>query len=143
MTISIEALLPWISFLAAIGAVIAMFAKMRAQVDRSLEKDKEQDAVINQCVTKEDLVKVEKRLEDFFAKYENKHDNLVLKVNAQGESVAGLNSTITRYEQKHDDLEIKVNSHGEAIAGLKPALEGLRQSVEKLANKIDGLRSMT
>jgi uncharacterized HAD superfamily protein len=114
MTITIEALLPWISFLAAVGAVIAMFAKMRSQVDWSLEKDKEQDAVINQCASKEDLVKVEKRLDDFFVKYENKYDNLVLKVNA----------------------------HGETLASLKSTLDQLRQSVDKLTNKINGLRSI-
>jgi chromosome segregation ATPase len=145
MTITVEALLPWISFLAAIGAVITLFAKMRSQVDRSLEKDKEQDAVINQCAAKENLIKVEKRIDDFIAKYENKHDNLVAKVNTQGENIASLKSTIAKYEQKYDDLVLKVNANGEDIAGLKPALDGLRQSVDKLADKIDGLglRSLT
>jgi predicted RNase H-like nuclease (RuvC/YqgF family) len=115
MTSTIEALLPWISFLAAIGAVIALFAKMRAQVDRSLEKDKEQDAVIEKCASKEAIERFETRLDTFIAKYETKHEALV----------------------------IKVNSHGEMLAGLRSTLDELRQSVDKLANKIDGLRNLT
>ena len=115
MTITVEVLLPWLSLLAAVASVITVFAKLRSQVEQSLEKDKEQDNVINSCASKDDLVKVEKRLDNFIAKYEHKHDNL-----------AG-----------------KVNEHSEVLAGLKSTLDQLRQSMDKLANKIDSLRSIT
>ena len=115
MTITVEVLLPWLSLLAAVASVITVFAKLRSQVEQSLEKDKEQDNVINSCASKDDLVKVEKRLDNFIAKYEHKHDNL-----------AG-----------------KVNEHSETLAGLKYTLDQLRQSVDKLTNKIDSLTKLT
>jgi septal ring factor EnvC (AmiA/AmiB activator) len=101
MTITVEVLLPWLSLLAAIASVITVFAKLRTQVEQSLEKDREQDNVINSRASKDDLAKVEKRL---------------------------------------DALVTRVNEHGEALASLKSTIDQLRQSVDKLADKIDNLR---
>lgn len=101
MTITVEVLLPWLSLLAAVASVITVFAKLRTQVEQSLEKDKEQDNVINSRASKDDLAKIEKRL---------------------------------------DALVTRVNEHGEALAGLKSTIDQLRQSVDKLADKIDSLR---
>jgi chromosome segregation ATPase len=152
MAITVEALLPWISLLAAVASVIMVFAKLRSQVDLNLEKDKEQDSIINSCAStsKNDLAKVEKRLDDFIAKYERKHENLVGKVNEHSETLVGLRTTTNRCEQKYDVCEqkydalvIRVNEHGETLAGLKSTLDQLRQSVDKLVNKIDSLRSIT
>lgn len=143
MTITVESLLPWISFLAAIGALIMVFAKMKAQVERNHEKDKEQDEVIANCVSKEALARVEKRTDDVIVEYERKYDILAVRVTEHGETLASFKATIIKYEQKYDDLVVKVNAHGETLASLTTTLDQLRQSVDRLTAKIDGLKSLT